>query len=144
MTAFIVVEQDYVQTGTVRVYRKGGGLLNKGDMLPIGRILSRALLLEKGIESKITERAVRPMGAGSVTYLWNSKTGRFSQRTGAGEAAKFLVPYAFTMLLFTSIFISASYLLRGIADEKENRDRSGIDRHNRVICCSCLTQQTSL
>ncbi len=121
MTAFIVVERDYVQSGKIRVYRKAGGLLNKGDTLPIGRILARSLLLKNGTDPRMAERAVRPMGEGSMTYLWNSNTGRFSARTGAGEAAKFLVPYAFTMLLFTSIFISASYLLRGIADEKENR-----------------------
>jgi len=37
------------------------------------------------------------------------------------EAARFVVPYAFTILLTTAIFIAANYLLRGIADEKENR-----------------------
>jgi ABC-2 type transport system permease protein len=121
LTALIVVSDDYLRTGKVQVFRKGGGLFGRSDTVPVGRILSRALLAKSGADRKTISRAVEPTGPGASIFFWEPRTGRFAPRSGAAEAARFLVPYVFTMLLFTSIFMSASYLLRGIADEKENR-----------------------
>ena len=37
------------------------------------------------------------------------------------ELASFLVPFGFAMLLFTTMFTSAGYLLQGLGEEKESR-----------------------
>lgn len=121
ITALIVTHKDYMESGTVEVYRKGGGLFSRAETVPVGQILTRLVLANSGVDRRAINRAVNPTGRGASVYNWNTKTREFSRRTGAAEAARFLVPYIFTMLLFTSIFISANYLLRGIADEKENR-----------------------
>jgi len=96
-------------------------LFSHAETVPVGQILTRLVLANAGVEKRAINRAVNPTGRGASVYNWNTKTHEFSRRTGAAEAARFLVPYVFTMLLFTSIFVSANYLLRGIADEKENR-----------------------
>jgi ABC-2 type transport system permease protein len=121
LTAVMIVSPDYLHTGAVEVFRKGGGFFGSRDTIPVGRILARGLLAKSGAKPLTISRAVEPTGTGAVTYTWNERTRQFSRRTGTADAAKFLVPYLFTILLFTSIFISANYLLRGIADEKENR-----------------------
>src|SRR5437016_2971178 len=120
IAALIVTEKDYLESGSVEVYRKGGGLLNKADTIPVGTILARSLLARSGADPRIARRIVDPTGGDTKSYVLD-KSGRFVPRTGAREAAKFIVPYVVSILLVTSIFISASYLLRGIADEKENR-----------------------
>ncbi len=120
LAALIVVGEDYLEKGTVEVYKMGGGLFSKADTIPVGRILSRAMLSRSGADPKIANRIVEPTGNGATTYVVD-KSGHFVTRSGAREAAKFVVPYLFSILLVTAIFISASYLLRGIADEKESR-----------------------
>ena len=59
-------------------------------------------------------------GGGATVYTLN-REGKFAVQDAAQSAAGFAVPYTFTILLVTAIFFSASYLLRGISDEKENR-----------------------
>jgi ABC-2 type transport system permease protein len=117
----IVLEADYLDTGHVRDYRKGGGLFSEKDHAPVEDILTRALLTESGADKRIIKRAIDPTGEhGEKVFVLDRKQG-FVPRNMGQEAAKFAVPYAFTILLTTSIFIAANYLLRGISDEKENR-----------------------
>lgn len=120
LAALIVLDKEYLTAGTVRVYRKGGGIFSKEDMLPVGPILTRILLVNSTADKARIDRAVQPVGpGGALSYVLEKD--RFVPFNSAKMAAKFIVPYIFTILLITSIFISSSYLLRGIADEKENR-----------------------
>ncbi|MCC6729803.1 MAG: ABC transporter permease [Chthonomonadales bacterium] len=120
LSALLVVAPDYVRSGKVTVYRKEGGLLNRGDRVPVGSILTRALLAGMGTDPTLAARLVEPTGAGASVYVLD-KHGRFVPRDVGREAAGFAVPYGFTLLLTTAIFFSAAYLLRGVAEEKENR-----------------------
>ena len=118
--ALVVLAQDYMERGGVAVYRKSGGIFSRGEAIPIRALLSRALLASAQVEPKVGNRIIDPLGPqGATTYVLDK--GRFTAQNPAREAARFIVPYVFSILLVTSIFISASYLLRGIADEKENR-----------------------
>jgi ABC-2 type transport system permease protein len=120
LEAAIVLDKDYVKSGKIKVFRPSGSLFNKTDQLPIGRLLTRALLNTTKVDPDIVKRAAEPTGGGSSIFTLN-KRGGFSPNSVGDEISKFAVPYIFTILLTTSIFISASYLLRGIAEEKENR-----------------------
>jgi len=121
IAALVVVGPRYLSTGEVSVYRKGGSILSAGEGPALGPLLTRALLSARSTDERVVRRAVEPTGReGARTYVLD-RDGRFVPRSVAREAARFVVPYAFTILLTMSIFFSASYLLRGVSDEKENR-----------------------
>jgi ABC-2 type transport system permease protein len=120
LAALVVLDKDYLANGRVTVYRRGGGFLNQQEGIPLGTILTRGLLARAGTDERILQRAIAPLGEGARVQVLD-KTGVFVTQSGSREAARFAVPYAFTILLTTAIFISANYLLRGIAEEKENR-----------------------
>lgn len=118
--ALVILDRDYLATGRVAVYRQGGSLFDQSERIPLGTILTRGLLARTGADPTIIHRAVDPTQGGTQVYVLD-KSRQFVPRSIGREAARLIVPYAFTVLLSASIFISASYLLRGIADEKENR-----------------------
>ncbi|HXG23473.1 MAG TPA: ABC transporter permease [Chthonomonadales bacterium] len=120
LAALIVLDKEYLDNGRVTVYRRGGSFLNQQEGIPLGAILTRGLLARAGTDERILRRAIAPAGEGARVEVLD-KTGAFVPQSGPREAARFAVPYAFTILLTTAIFISANYLLRGIAEEKENR-----------------------
>lgn len=120
LAALVVLDQDYIKSGRVAVYRRGGGLMSSKSALPLRSILTRALLARTGVARDVLDRAVDPTGTGPETYSLD-RSGDFVRRSIGKDAAAFAVPYAFTLLLTMSIFFASSYLLRGIADEKENR-----------------------
>jgi ABC-2 type transport system permease protein len=117
--ALVVVAPDYVRSGNVDVYRKSGGIFSRSESIPIRHILSTALMAGTKTDRDVGRRIIDPLGGGATTYVFDK--GRFTTQNPAREAARFVVPYVFSILLVTSIFVSASYLLRGIAEEKENR-----------------------
>jgi len=120
LIALMILEKDYLETGKVAVYRRDGSIFNQSERLPLGAILTRGLLARIGADRRVIQRAVEPTHGGTAVFVLD-KSGKFVPRNIGREAARFIVPYAFTILLSAAIFISASYLLRGIADEKENR-----------------------
>jgi ABC-2 type transport system permease protein len=120
ITELVVVGPDYLSTGKVTTYRKGGGLFSEGSRAPVEAILTRALLARGGTDPRLADRAVNPVSGSAPGYVLD-KNGKFVPEAVEREIAKFAVPYAFMILLFTAIFVSANYLLRGISDEKENR-----------------------
>ena len=118
--ALVVISGNYLRQGGVEIYRKGGGIFSRSEAIPIRSLLSHALLAGTNVDKEAGHRIIDPLGPkGAVNYVLDK--GRFTTQNPAREAARFVVPYVFSILLVTSIFISASYLLRGIADEKENR-----------------------
>ncbi|HSV72857.1 MAG TPA: ABC transporter permease [Chthonomonadales bacterium] len=121
IAALVVVGPEYIATGDVSVYRKGGGILTAGEGPALGPLLTRAVLSARSTDERLVRRAVEPTGPRGARAYVIDRDGRFVPRSVAREAARFVVPYAFTILLTMSIFFSASYLLRGVAEEKENR-----------------------
>jgi ABC-2 type transport system permease protein len=117
--SLLVLSPDYMESGKVRLYRKGGSIFSDKDRVPVDDILMRALLAESAGDKSRIKRALDPtIGGAEVLIL---EKGKFVPRNIGKEAARFAVPYAFAIFLTTAIFISANYLLRGISDEKENR-----------------------
>jgi ABC-2 type transport system permease protein len=114
-----VLAPDYLESGKVRVYRKGGSIFSDKDRVPLDDILMRALLADVGGDKRRVERALEPTRGGAEVFVLEKD--KFVPLNLGKEAARFAVPYAFSIFLTTAIFISANYLLRGISDEKENR-----------------------
>jgi ABC-2 type transport system permease protein len=120
ISELVVVAPDYMESGKVVTYRKGGGLFSEGRGAHIEAILTRAILARGGTDPRLADRAIDPVARGAKSFVLD-KDGKFVPQAFEREIAKFAVPYAFMILLFTAIFVSANYLLRGISDEKENR-----------------------
>jgi ABC-2 type transport system permease protein len=116
----IVLASDYLESGKVAVYRRGGSIFSDKDRVPVDDILMRALLAEASGDRRRIHRALQPTEGRPQVFVLEKGKGFVALNLGK-EAARFAVPYAFSIFLTTSIFISANYLLRGISDEKENR-----------------------
>lgn len=116
-----VLDPDYLATGKATVYRRAGGVLSSGNRPHIGTPLAHMLLARSGADTRIAARAMEPFGSSGPTILTQTRNGTFEPQNAGKEIARFAVPYFFTILLTMAIFFSASYLLRGVSDEKENR-----------------------
>jgi ABC-2 type transport system permease protein len=81
------------------------------------RAFFMAHLVEEIDDDLLRARLVDPYDA-HVEYI--NEDGQVSGGV-AGEALSFFVPFLFGMLLVITIFISSSYLLRSVAEEKSNR-----------------------
>lgn len=117
----VVLDRDYVRNGRADLYTKGSGLFGRGDAVSVRALLVGGLLARTNATPDLAHRVVAPTEGGLATYEWSSHKHEFARRTGTADVAGFLVPYLFGLLLMVTILVSASYLLRGIADEKESR-----------------------
>lgn len=117
----IALDADYLRTGGVRVYNRDSAIFGKGERVPTTAILSQSLLGRAVPDPLMARRILQPAGEAGPTFFTLDRGGKFLVKNVAREAARFIVPYIFTLLLTMSIFFSATYLLRGISDEKENR-----------------------
>ncbi len=117
-SGYVVIPRDYIDSGKVTIYAKGGF----GDATSIDSTTLRSFLVEGLLAGKVdpalVTRASRP--ASSTVITLDSK----GQRTTSGPfsfVAGFLAPYFLSLFLVISIFASAGYLLRSVSEEKESR-----------------------
>jgi ABC-2 type transport system permease protein len=120
ISTFILIPSDYVRSGQVTAYAKQGGFMSSAtaaDSNTLRAFLVHGLLAGK-VDPAMLQRATNPPDLQSVTLDAKGKPatgGPFSVIAG------FIAPYAFSILLFISVFASSSYLLRGVSEEKETR-----------------------
>lgn len=121
LDAAIILDNDYVTTGEAKVYKLHRGLMDVSDRIPVGELLRRGLLARVTDVPALVTRLNDPLGGRDTQVYVLDKTGQFRVLNLARETARFVVPYIFISLMTFSIFIASNYLLRSIADEKENR-----------------------
>jgi ABC-2 type transport system permease protein len=118
--SFVVIPEDYLQKGEVRVttLRRPTLMTAQQPPLPPGvrDWLLDAVLREVGPER--LKRAKAPFDP-RMTFL--DESGNPSQEEAGETEKRAVTAYAFFLLLFMSIFTSSAYLLQGMAEEKENR-----------------------
>lgn len=108
--AVVIVPQDFVQNGALRVVaRKALG----NDAERQIRAVLRAALVERA-PPETRERLREP----ATLVLRTLNTGR---EIGADNGLLFLLPYAFAVLFVMTTFTTSGYLLQAIAEEKEGR-----------------------
>jgi ABC-2 type transport system permease protein len=113
---YIVISQDYLNTGTMNYYTLEKQLAPPNDIIAaIKNFLSSNLLAGKVPPSTVA-LIEAPLNMASVRL---TETGAIS--TEQGGFANLLVPGIFSMLLFFSIVFSSSYLIQSLGDEKESR-----------------------
>ncbi len=118
--AYIVVPEDYLRSGRVRVVtmRRPTLLTSERPLLPPGLdgwLVDNVL---REVDSSRVERAKAPMRPDMV-FL--DETGQVSAEDTDAAKRRSITAYAFFILMLTAIFTSSAYLLQGMAEEKENR-----------------------
>jgi ABC-2 type transport system permease protein len=119
--AFVVIPPDYVASGKITAYVKEGGLLSGVSLADSGALqpfLVNGLLAGK-VDPAIVRRVAAPADVTPVTV-----NARGQPTTGSSTfsiVSGFIVPYVLSLFLVIAIFVSASYLLRSVSEEKETR-----------------------
>jgi ABC-2 type transport system permease protein len=117
ITGFLVLPPDYLTAGKLDEYRQVGGLFARVSGPP-WRPWLRGRLLAGRVDPAIVARVQEP--GESSTHVPDQRGG-FKIFHQQDELGSFLVPFGFAMLLFTTMFTSAGYLLQGLGEEKESR-----------------------
>lgn len=119
ISSYLIVAEDFVDTGVIELYTS-----EKGTPVP-GAELSAELsniavdsLLKDLVDEPVLQRVKNPVNL----KLYNVGDNGESSEQGIAEIlTNFGLPFLMAFLLFFSIFSASGYLLRGVAEEKENR-----------------------
>jgi ABC-2 type transport system permease protein len=116
--AYLVIPEDYLETGRVLGYTKERGLptairMEEEKLQPF----FVHHLLAGRVDPKLVERVAKPLELDLVTLGEEGEVGWGP----FGFFAGFIVPYIFSILLVMAIFSSSGLLLQGVSEEKESR-----------------------
>jgi ABC-2 type transport system permease protein len=114
---FVVIPRDYLETGKVASYARGSFTSISVESATLRTFLVSGLLAGK-VDDATLQRASRPLDLVPVTL---DASGKPSTEGPFASIAGFLVPYFLSIFLIVSIFVSSSYLLRSVSEEKETR-----------------------
>ncbi len=116
---YMVVPQDFLQTGRVTVYGSKGGFatMTSGDSDRIRPFLADHLLTGR-VDPDIQARAT---GALSIQPVTLNAEGEVSTESAFSWLGDFVLPYAFSILFLVTIFTTSGYLLESVSEEKEGR-----------------------
>lgn len=111
----VVVPDTYPQEGDVKVVTEGSRFSGSGTSGL--RSFFIAHLVKEIEDESLQTRLIDPYDA-RVEYV-----GEQRQASGgvAGEILSFMVPFLFGILLAVTVFVSAGYLVRSVAEEKSSR-----------------------
>jgi len=110
--AVLIIGPDYLQNGTVTL------LVRQGDLLPTVNPQAIQAFLQTGLLQNVSEpqrdRILQPPDISTVSLAPDGTPAE-------NNVLKSLVGFALGGLLIFSIFMSSSFLLQGVMEEKENR-----------------------
>lgn len=119
ISSYLIVPENFLETGVIELY-----VSDKGSSVPgyelSGELSNVAIdsLLKDKVDEAVLERVKNPVNL----KLYNiGDNGEPSEQGITEILADFGLPFVTAFLLFFSIFSSSGYLLRGVAEEKENR-----------------------
>ncbi len=117
--SFMVLPEDYMQTGRVVVYGIGGGFSTfvAADEGNLRGFLVASLLAGK-VDQITQERALMPMRLETITL---DEAGQESEKSSFSLLGDFVLPYVFSILFIMTIFTTSGFLLQGVSEEKEGR-----------------------
>jgi ABC-type Na+ efflux pump, permease component len=119
ISSYLVIPEDFLKTGTVELYslEKKASVSNFELSAEISDIVITSLLKDK-VNETILNRVRDPV---NIKFYNIGKSGESSEQGIADIFASFGLPILTAFLLLFSIFSSSGFLLRGVAEEKENR-----------------------
>ncbi len=118
ISGYVVIPRDYITSGKVTIYAKGGfGDATSIDSTALRSFLVKGLLTGK-VDPALVTRASRPA---DPTIIALDSKGQPTTQGPFSFVAGFLAPYFLSLFLVISIFTSSGYLLRSVSEEKETR-----------------------
>ena len=111
--------EDFLKTGTIELYslEKESSMQNLGLSSGLSNIVITSLLKDK-VDELTLKRVQDPV---NIKFYNVGETGESSEQGINDIFASFGLPFLTAFFLFFSIFSSSGFLLRGVAEEKENR-----------------------
>ncbi len=119
ISSYLVIPEDFLETGTIKLYAVKKGMPVPGVELFTGLsdIVITSLLKDK-VDEQVLNRVKDPIDI----KLYNiGESGETSEQGLAEILTSLGLPVLTSFLLLFSIFSASGYLLRGVAEEKENR-----------------------
>ncbi|MBN2487744.1 MAG: ABC transporter permease [Methanosarcinaceae archaeon] len=119
LAAYVIIPLDYLKTGNIELYSSKRGM-NTATM-EISSELSETIittLLNDKVDEDTLNRVMDPV---NIKEFNIDATGESREKGISEILSEFGLPFITGMLLFISIFSASGYLLRGVAEEKENK-----------------------
>jgi ABC-2 type transport system permease protein len=113
----------YLETGAIETYQSDGPAFSLGKAgveRMFARILRRSLSAGR-LPDAVRARLDRPIDDEASSSFLVRPDGGVEPLEEAARLARMAVPGVFALLLVMSLMTSASYLLQGVVEEKENR-----------------------
>jgi ABC-2 type transport system permease protein len=119
ISSYLVIPEDFLKTGTIELYslEKESSMQNLGLSSGLSNIVITSLLKDK-VDELTLKRVQDPV---NIKFYNVGETGESSEQGINDIFASFGLPFLTAFFLFFSIFSSSGFLLRGVAEEKENR-----------------------
>ena len=119
ISSYLVIHEDFLKTGTIELYslEKEASMQNFELSAELSNIVITSLLKDK-VDELTLNRVRDPV---NIKFYNVGESGESSEQGIADIFASFGLPFLTAFLLFFSIFSSSGFLLRGVAEEKENR-----------------------
>ncbi len=108
--AFVVIPEDYLETGKVRSL--GRRKLSEQAQIQVERMLEASLLADAPPEHRERLRE-------QIDMVLRTPDG--GREISANNVLLFLLPYAFALMFVTTTFTTSGYLLQAVTEEKEDR-----------------------
>lgn len=118
-----LVPADYLATGAIETYQSDAQIFGLGKA-KIERVFARVLrrsLTAGRLADEFRTRLDRPIDDEASASFLVKPDGAVEPLQDAARVARMAVPGVFALLLVMSLMTSASYLLQGVVEEKENR-----------------------
>jgi ABC-2 type transport system permease protein len=117
--SYFVLGEDYLQTGKVTVFGKGGGFstfvaADEGNL----RQFLVASLVAGRLDATLQARAIQPMDLETITL---DEQGSVSTEDPFSMLGDFVLPYIFAIVFVITIFTTSGFLLQSVSEEKEGR-----------------------
>ena len=114
--AYVIVPADYINSKNITIYSLKGGLSSYTVASILNNIAVNKILENANVDEGIRNFIKSP---GDMKMIILTKTG---EEKGEDEGIlSFFSAFMFPFLFVMSVFVSSSFLLQGIVDEKENR-----------------------
>lgn len=119
ISSYLVIPEDFLKTGIIELYslEKEASMPNFELSAELSDIVITSLLEDK-VDEPTLNRVRDPV---NMKFYNVGESGESSERGIADIFASFGLPILTAFLLLFSIFSSSGFLLRGVAEEKENR-----------------------
>jgi ABC-2 type transport system permease protein len=118
--AFYVIPADYIAKGELIYYSPQFSPFGNSFQQSLIETLIATSLLDSG-DVGYARSVLAPTQGLTIEPLNPAAAGDSAAKNDDRESAAFTLGYAFAMLLYISIFVSASLLLQALIEEKENR-----------------------